>query len=99
MSSLAGFITPTMQKREELLLPSIKLLQRMAFNPGEPTPRRATRVLASVVSAEAARHHAIRWWGNDESYLTARGSSRDDLLPTLRLHQFHRPGDGTSGEG
>ena len=23
---------------------------------------------------------------------------RSDRLPMLRLHQFHRPGDGTSGE-
>ena len=37
------------------------------------------------------------WWGNDESYLGLRGSSPDDDDRNLRLHQFHRPGDGTSG--
>jgi hypothetical protein len=48
-----------------------------------------------VVSAEALLDIMLSEWG----MMSLRGSSRDDddLLPNLRLHQFHRPGDGTSG--
>ena len=53
------------------------------------------RVLASVRGQRKGRQHdAIR--GNGEPNLSTRGSSDDDLLRLLRLHQFHRPGDGTS---
>src|SRR5262245_34278538 len=47
--------------------------------------------LLFVVSAKAARHDAIR--GNGETYLgtVPRGSSDDDRLPNLRLHQFPVP--------
>jgi len=58
----------------------------------------AEYLLLSVVSAEALLDIMLsEWWGNDESYLGLRGSSGNDDRLNMRLHQFHRPGDGTSG--
>src|SRR5215470_5850298 len=54
-------------------------------------------LLLSVVSARAA-YMMLSDWGNGEHYLGYAWFVNDDLHPMLRLHQFHRPSDGTSGE-
>src|SRR5215470_7027611 len=49
-------------------------------------------------SAQGAAYMMLSDWGNGEHYLAYAWFVNDDLLPMLRLHQFHRPSDGTSGE-
>jgi hypothetical protein len=64
----------------------------------EPLPQHlaAGYLLPYVVSAEAA--YMMRSDRGMVSLSRDAWFARNDPLPMLRLHHFHRPSDGTSGE-
>ena len=69
------------------------------FWPSEVEPPQhlaAGYLLPYVVSAQAA--YMMRSDRGMVSLSRRRVVRRNDRLPMLRLHQFHRPSDGTSGE-
>ena len=93
---MPGGVKPLPVQRTLPVQQVLTIIDDLPFESRELAYRPRRRVTCfSPWSALGLPHDAIR----EEmvsTYLATRGSSDDGRLPNLRLHQIHRPGDGTS---